>query len=563
MLVSLAIRDVVLIDRLTLGFQSGLCVLTGETGAGKSILLDSLGLALGARSDARLVRGNDTDNQGQTAVTAEFVLGPASPVPALLREQDLAGPDAGENLILRRTLAADGRSRAFVNDQPVSAAVLRRIGDALVEIEGRYASQGLMDPENHRAVLDAHGGLEDSAGLVAGLHRTWRAADGDYVAALEASQRSRAEEDYLRYVSAELAALNSQAGEEKILEETRTVLMNGERLIEAVAGATEVLSGDAGAEARLGAARQALARQGDKAGGRFDIAIAALDRAMDAAAEAGTSLSAGVADMEPDPERLEAMEERLFALRAAARKHDVEVDALPGLRVDFEARLAAIDTSDDALAELARKRDRARDAFALEASRLSKRRTKAAAALDKAVARELPPLKLEKARFTTVITARGEDAWTEAGIDDIAFEVATNPGTKQGPLGRIASAGELARFLLVLKVVTQRAGAVSTLVFDEVDSGIGGAAASAVGERLAQLGNKMQVLAVTHSPQVAAHGDQHLRVMKNDAKGGTVTVVDELSAPDRREEIARMLAGASVTEEARAAADSLISGGGV
>ncbi len=565
MLVSLAIRDIVLIDNIELAFGSGLCVMTGETGAGKSILLDSLGLALGARADAALVRGGDGGRPA--AVTAAFALDARSPVPELLVAQGLAPPGPGENLILRRVLGADGRSRAFINDQPVSVSLLRRIGESLVEIEGRFASHGLMAPATHRAALDSHGGLDDSRHEVARCHQALGRAEAAVEAAETALAKARAEESYLRHVAGELAALDPRPGEEDELAGVRAMLMHGEKLAEAMAAALTDIGGggDGGAEARLGAARRVLAREAERTAGRFDPIIEALDRAEDAAAEAHALLQAASHELDADPRRLETVEERLFALRAAARKHDVAVDALAPLREKMEADLARLDESTGTVDRLAGTRDQARAAYLEAAETLSRHRAEAAKALDAAVAAELPPLKLDKASFRTVIEALAESEWAAHGIDRVHFEVATNPGMPPGPLARIASGGELARFLLALKVVLQRANAVPTLVFDEVDVGVGGAAAAAVGERLARLGRDIQVMVVTHSPQVAAHGVQHLRVMKSrgGAQGaGVVTTVDELTATARREEIARMLAGKRITDEARAAADSLIAAGG-
>ena len=568
MLVSLAIRDIVLIDNIELAFGSGLCVMTGETGAGKSILLDSLGLALGARADASLVRGGD--GGGPAVITAAFALDAASPVPELLVTQGLAPPGPGENLILRRVLNADGRSRAFINDQPVSVSLLRRIGESLVEIEGQFASHGLMAPATHRAALDSHGGLDDMRHEVARCHQALGRAEAAVEAAEEALAKARAEESYLRHVAAELAALDPRPGEEDELAGARAMLMHGEKLAEAMAAALTDIGGgggggDGGAEARLGAARRVLAREAEKTGGRFDPIIEALDRAEDAAAEAHALLQAASHELDADPRRLETVEERLFALRAAARKHDVAADALAPLRDKMEADLARLDESTGTVDRLNTTRDQARAAYLEAADTLSRHRATAAKALDAAVAAELPPLKLDKASFRTVIEALAESEWAAHGIDRVHFEVATNPGMPPGPLARIASGGELARFLLALKVVLQRANAVPTLVFDEVDTGVGGAAAAAVGERLARLGRDIQVMVVTHSPQVAAHGVQHLRIKKSrgGAHGaGVVTTVDELTATARREEIARMLAGKRITDEARAAADSLLAAGG-
>jgi DNA repair protein RecN (Recombination protein N) len=554
MLCSLAIRDIVLIDRLALNFLPGLCVLTGETGAGKSILLDALGLALGMRGNAGLVR----PGAEAATVTAEFTLPDASPVRALLAEHDVEPPEPGEALILRRSVGADGRSRAFVNDQPVSITLLREVGEALVEIEGQFASHGLMDAASHRASLDGFVGLTGETAKVGKLWRALADAERALKQAEDDIARARADEDWLRHAVAEMEELDPRPDEETELAGQRALLMHGEKLVAAMADAQKALTERGSVSDRIGNAMRTLERQSEQAQGRLDGVLEALSRAADAAEEAMTSLRSAMADAEPDPQRLELCEERLFALRAAARKHNIAVEGLPSLRARLVAQLADLDDSSGAVERLARARDEARAAYEKAAKALSDKRVKAAAALDKAVAVELPPLRLEKARFVTVVEPQPRDGWGESGMDRVRFEVATNPGMPAGPIDRIASGGELARFLLALKVVLHTAQGVPSLVFDEVDSGIGGATAAAVGERLARLADGVQVLAITHSPQVAAHGVQHLRVAKSERAGVTVTAVDELDGGDRREEIARMLAGASVTDEARAAADSLM-----
>ena len=555
MLVSLVIRDVVLIERLTLGFRPGLGVLTGETGAGKSILLDALGLALGARGDSGLVRRGAE----QAAVTAEFQMVAGHPVLALLREQGLEEGDGGV-LTLRRLVSADGRSRAFVNDQPIGVTLLRRLGEELVEVHGQFDTHGLLDPRSHGGVLDAYGGLEAAAAEVAAAWRSWRQVEQSRSRADADAGRARAEEEWLRHAVAELDQLAPRDGEERELAETRAVLMHRERLMEAINGASADLGGDRGAERTVASALRQLSRAADKAGGRLDTVIAALDRAGAELAE-GVSLLRGVAaELESDGGNLETVEERLFALRAAARKHSVEVERLQALRDDLAGRLSLIEDQGDALSRLAREAAAARTAYVDAARSLGARRREAAERLDVAVARELPPLKLERARFVTRVDALPEGEWGAAGIDRVAFEIATNPGAAPGPLSRIASGGELARFMLALKVVLARTGSVPTLIFDEVDAGIGGAVAAAVGDRLERLGREVQVLVVTHSPQVAARGSGHYQVRKQ-PKGETVTTdVVELEGPARQEEIARMLSGAHVTPEARAAAAALIKG---
>ncbi|WP_207476898.1 DNA repair protein RecN [Arenibaculum pallidiluteum] len=552
MLAALSIRDVVLIERLSLAWARGLCVLTGETGAGKSILLDALGLALGGRGDSTLVR----HGAEQASVTAEFDLPPDHPAMEIVREQGL---EAEDTLVLRRVLSADGRSRAYVNDQAVGVALLRRIGESLVEVHGQFETHGLLDPRTHRGVLDDFGGLSAEAGRAREAWAAWRQVEEARANADAEIRRARAEEDYLRHAVAELDALDPREGEEEELAERRAVLMHGERLMEALNGASAELSGDRGAERAIAGALRTLSRIADRAAGRLDPVIAGLDRAAAELAEAVAALNAVSSSIDMDPRTLEKMEERLFALRAAARKHGTSTDALPALRRELAGRLALIEDQGDRLQVLAQQSAQAREAYLAAAQALSAGRVRAAGRLDKAVAAELPPLKLDKARFATVVEpAEGEAGWGPDGIDRVAFVVATNPGAPPGPLAKIASGGELARFMLALKVVLAQVGTVPTLVFDEVDTGIGGAVADAVGERLARLGQTHQVLVVTHSPQVAARGAHHWRVQKATKGGRTMTDVVALPEPERREEIARMLSGATVTEEARAAAAKLI-----
>lgn len=554
MLVSLSIRNVVLIDRLDLTFDRGLCVLTGETGAGKSILLDALGLALGARADSALLRGG----AAQASVAAVFEVPAGHPLHDRLAAQGLEAEDS--LIVLRRVLGRDGRSRAFVNDQPVSAGLLRSLGETLVEIQGQFEAQGLLDAAGHRALVDAHGGLAARSAAVAERWRAWHDAEtARESAAQELAQASR-EDAFLRHAVAEIEALDPQPGEEAALTAERSFLMNSEKLAAALTAALGGLEGGdgGGAEDALAAAQRHLARVADQAGGRLDPVLAALDRAAAETAEALAQLHSVAADIEHDSGRSEAVEERLFALRELARKHGVEAEDLTTLRDDMAARVAAIEHGDARLADLARQAEAARGAYLEAAEALSKARRRAAAALDKAVNEELPPLKLDKARFATRIERLEESGWGPQGLDRVVFELATNPGSPPGPLARIASGGELARFLLALKVVLAEIGSADTLVFDEVDAGVGGAVAHAVGERLERLGRDRQVLVVTHSPQVGARGTQHWRVYKESAGNRAVTRADVLGSAERREEIARMLSGARITEEARAAAGRLI-----
>jgi len=561
MLVSLSIRDVVLIARLDLSFEGGLGVLTGETGAGKSILLDSLGLALGARADSGLVRpGAD-----RLSVTAQFDIGPTHPIHAILSEQDMDGGE--DTLVLRRTVGADGRSRAWVNGQPASVGLLRRLGDTLVEVHGQFDTHGLLDSGTHQGVLDAHGGLDAAHAACRVAWERWRAAARLHADALRGLEQARAHEEQLRAILAELEALNPKPGEDAALAAKRARLMNGEKLVEGLNSALAALSEPADVERAIQSAQRALEKLEDlfgaEGGGPALAAIAeGLDRAAIEVAEARNALDHAAADIDLDPGHLDQVEERLFALRGLARKHGVEVDELPALMDTARARLEALDSGGGDIARLARDEQATREAYLTTARTLSEGRTKAARTLDRAVATELPPLKLDKARFVTRVEALTERDWGPDGMDRVAFEVATNPGATPGPIHKIASGGELARFMLALKVVLARASTIPTLVFDEVDTGIGGATAAAVGERLARLAKDVQVLVVTHSPQVAATGRHHWRVEKSgDGQDGTVTRVVPLSDSDRREEIARMLSGAAITAEARAAAETLLRAG--
>jgi DNA repair protein RecN (Recombination protein N) len=559
-LTALSIRDVVLIERLDIAFGPGLTVLTGETGAGKSILLDSLGLALGARSDAGLVR----TGAEQASVAARFSPPPTHPVHALLEELGL--PDAGdEDLVLRRSVGSDGRSRAWVNDHPVGATALRRVGGLLVEVQGQHEQMGLTDPAAQLRLLDSYGIDPDLRAEVAARHRAWRAAVERLDSARAAIAQAKREEDFLRHAVQELEDLAPAAGEEERLAAERHRLQQGEKRAEAIAAAIAELTprdrrSGAGPAAALRAAGRALQRlitPGDETNPAAP-AMAALERAEEALAEAETLLSRLAATADDDPRLLEQAEERLFALRAAARKYAVPVAELPGFAAALAARLAALDLGDSEIAAMAQEAAAARTAYVGAATRLSDVRREAAARLEAAVAIELPPLRLEKARFFAAVTRLEDEAWGPAGADSVRFLIATNPGQAPGPLGRIASGGELSRLMLALKVVLIAGSTVPTLVFDEVDSGIGGATAAAVGERLARVAGGVQVLVVTHSPQVAARGAAHLRVSKQVHAGHTSTHVAGLDAPARREEIARMLAGETITEAARAAAASLL-----
>ena len=555
MLLGLSIRDVVLIERLDLEFGAGLSVLTGETGAGKSILLDALGLALGARGEAGLVRRGAE----RASVSAEFDIPSNHPARALIADQGLT---AEGNLVLRRVLGTDGRSRAFLNDQPIGITLLRQIGDQLIEIQGQHEAHGLLDGATHRAILDSYGGHGKLAGETRQTYQAWRAAREAELAIHEANAAAQRDEDYLRHVLAEIDALAPKPGEEAELAAQRSLMMNSAKLVESMQAALVELTEGRNVVAALNAAHRLVDRVAAKAGPRLDAALQSLASATVEASEAVAQIELVIRELDADPQKVDAIEERLFALRALARNHNTDVESLPALRLEIAAKLAAIETSAADMTRLTQATAAARAAYLAAAGKLSEARRKSATKLDKAVNKELAPLKLEKASFRTKLETLAEDDGGADGFERVAFEVSTIPGAPHGSLAKIASGGELARFLLALNVVLAGTGCATTLVFDEVDAGIGGAVAAAVGERLARLGSTVQVLVVTHSPQVAARGLHHWRVLKSQNGKSTATMVDRLVERERREEIARMLAGAKITDEARAAADKLLASGG-
>ncbi len=560
MLQSLSIRDFVLIEKLDLIFArdvasgaggSNLGALTGETGAGKSILIDALGLALGARAELGVVRRG----AAQASIAAAFDLPKSHAAHAILTEQGLDDEDV---LTLRRAIGVDGRGRAFVNDQPASVALLRRLGDTLVEIQGQMDQHGLLDMATHRGSLDAFAGIEKQGAAVRMAWTTWRAAEQALADAQASAAAARRDEDFLRHAVKELETLAPKADDEETLAAERQMMRAGTALGEAVTQALGELEQGKGAVSALSTAHRLIERNVDKAAGRLDAPLAALDRALSEATEAQAQLETARDALELDPARLEKIEERLFALRALARKHSVTVADLASLAERMTAQLAALDDGEAGLRKLAAVAKAARAAYASAAEAQAAARRKGAAKLDKAVTSELAPLKLEKAKFVTEVAALTEAEWSENGTDRVQFTVATNPGTPPAPIARIASGGELSRFLLALKVCLAKVGDAPTIVFDEVDSGIGGATAAAVGERLKRLAREVQVLVVTHSPQVAAIADQHWLIRKTTTRTAASTDVLALDAKGRREEIARMLSGAEVTAEARAAADRLL-----
>jgi DNA repair protein RecN (Recombination protein N) len=555
MLCRLSIRDIVLIDRLDIDFTRGLSVLTGETGAGKSILLDAFALALGARGDQGLVRQGA--EQGQ--VTAVFELPRDHPAQALIAAHGIVAED---ELILRRVQLADGRTRAFVNDQPVSVQALKELGGALVEIHGQHDERALIDASTHRRLLDAYGGLEAQAAELAALWAARRDAEAAVESHREAVVRAQAQGEWLRHAVDELTVLSPETGEEATLAARRAAMMQAEKVAGDLREALESVAGS-GMIPSLSAAVRRLERRQSQAQALIEPAVQSLDAALNALEETRAHLEAALRAAAADPAELERVEERLFALRAAARKFNVPVDELAALAQRYKAEVALIDAGEEKLKALEAQARAAQSAYRKAAEALSKARTKAAQALDRAVNAELQPLKLERARFMTRIegdaAAQGPD-----GLDHVEFWVETNPGTRPGPLMKVASGGELARFLLALKVVLADRGSAPTLVFDEIDTGVGGAVADAIGVRLTQLARGVQVLAVTHAPQVAARADRHYLISKDALENGrrVAVRVTELAAERRREEIARMLAGAEITNEARAAAARLIKAAG-
>ncbi len=558
MLVQLAIRDIVLIDRLDLQLGSGLTILTGETGAGKSILLDAFSLALGSRGDGSLVRQDE--KQGQ--VTAVFDL--PRDHPALVATRALDIPTDGD-LILRRVQMADGRTRAFVNDQPVSAQSLRTVASELVEIHGQHDDRALVDPAMHRALVDAYGGLAAECAAVLAAHANLRDTRAELSAEEARIAKARADADYLRHAHAELSKLGAKINEERELAERRTAMQQSEKVVGDIRDANELLSGNDSPISALAGAMRRLERRATQAPALIEPSVKALDSAIDALEIAAQTIDQALRDSRYDPRELEQVEERLFALRAASRKYNVAPDALAVQAEKYASDLAALDAGEQRLAALAKAAKAAQGAYDAAAKVLSAKRLAAALELDKAVTGELAPLKLERARFMTQVEPE-PGAHGPEGIDRVEFWVQTNPGTRAGPLMKVASGGELARFMLALKVVLADRGSAPTLVFDEIDTGVGGAVADAIGQRLARLAGKVQVLAVTHAPQVAARAVGHFRIAKAVTKEGgaderVATRITPLELESRREEIARMLSGATITDEARAAARALLDAG--
>ncbi|MCO4315985.1 DNA repair protein RecN [Phyllobacterium sp. 21LDTY02-6] len=551
MLSHLSIRDIVLIERLDIEFHEGLSVLTGETGAGKSILLDALSLALGARGDASLVRHGA--EQGQ--VTASFNVALGHPARQLLRDNDI---DDDGDIILRRMQSSDGRSRVFINDQAASVGLLRELGRKLVEIHGQHDDRALVDTGIHRTLLDAFGALDGAAAHVRALHKSWKDTEqalARHRARVEAAMR---EADYLRASVEELSKLDPEPQEEELLANKRSDMMRSEKIASDVNDANDVLSGNASPVPSLASLVRRLERKVPEAPHLLEPVVKSIDEALNALAEAQSGIEQAIRAIDFDPRVLEQTEERLFALRGAARKYSVTVDDLPALRDRMDADLADLDAGAERLAKLEADAAAARDSYDEAARKLSEQRRETADHLKQAVMAELPALKLERAEFIVEMTTDGDNRMPE-GIDTVEYWVRTNPGTRAGPMMKVASGGELSRFLLALKVALADRGSAPTLVFDEIDTGVGGAVADAIGQRLRRLASTVQVLSVTHAPQVAARAQTHFLIAKAAAGNDRVaTSIRAMAIDDRQEEIARMLAGASVTEEARAAAVRLL-----
>lgn len=553
MLTQLSIRNIVLIEALDLQFAGGLGVLTGETGAGKSILLDALGLVLGNRADMGLIRAGE--DQASAAATFEF-----ADMPDAVREVlDDAGVeiDPGEPLILRRRLKADGGSKAFVNDQPVGVALLRAMAGALVELHGQHDDRGLVNPRGHRMLLDRYAGADVSG--VSAAWTAWRKAQAALEDAKASIDQAREDQDLMLAHLAELNELQPVAGEETELAGLRSDMQKGERLQGELEELRKIWDGSKSPLASLRSAARKLERIAEEHPILAD-ALASLDRAVIEAGEAEDKLTEAGYQLIHDPAALDDAETRLFQLRAAARKHRCDVDALPALMIEMREKLDAIESGEAGVGALTAAAKQAGDTYRGKAQKLHDTRAKAAAKLDKAVAAELAPLKLDAAKFQTAVEALTEDRWGPSGMDGVEFLISTNPGAPFAPLNKIASGGELSRFILALKVALAEQGGAATVIFDEIDRGVGGAVASAIGDRLARLADGGQLLAVTHSPQVAARGGEHYMIAKSSEGTVTRTSVGLLDAAARQEEIARMLSGAEVTPEARAQAVRLLEG---
>ena len=552
MLQSLSIRNVVLIDKLDLDFKSGLSVLTGETGAGKSILLDSLGLVLGNRAETSLIR----QGEDKLSVTAQFSLQKQTPaLRALLNEYEI---EADDELLIKRSLTRDGKGKIFINDQPAGAKLLKEIGKYLVEVHGQFDNQGLLNPANHLDVLDAYGAYKPLAERTAAAFAAYKKARAARQEAEKNIARAKEDEENLRHWVDELEKMNPRPDEEDELGKKRQEMMNAEKIIDSLNYAYGALTERADVQGAIRSAQSAMDKANTLVDGRYQTIIDMLDQALIDISETVNELEEVSHNVSLNQNELENIEERLYALRGLARKHNVAVSDLPQTLADFRNRLSTIELGEEGIAALRKAEDTAKLDYVKAANELSFARQAAALQLDNKVMSELPPLKMEKARFVTVVEKTDESGWSEKGFNNVYFTVATNPNSPQGPLNKIASGGELARFMLALKVNLAQSSSVATMIFDEVDAGVGGATAQAVGERLARLARDVQVLVVTHSPQVAACGNNHFKVEKSTADNVTTTTVRELTKIEKSEEIARMLAGEVITDAARAAAKVLM-----
>ena len=549
MLLSLSIRNVVLIDYLDIDFDNGLVVLSGETGSGKSILLDALGLAIGARAGADLIR-HDAE---LITVIAEFQIPSNGIIEELLIEH---GIQMDSTLLLKRTVSIEGRSRAFINDQPVNIAFLKRIGELLVEIHGQLETHGLLDPINHRKILDNYGNYPELVSSVSSSFKKWKDLRSKYETKVEEFINLKKEEELVRFLVDELIDLSPQKNEEDLLSDKRSLLMNADKLTSITKEAFEQLTNSI--EPNLREVIQKVMRSLEKAGGKFDQLASYLERALLESTEAISEIERLSEHLNIHPDDLEKTEERLFKLRALARKHGVPVSELPELLLRLEEQLASVIDGESNLKIMEAEIVRLKNIYINHCESLTIFRAKVSSKLDELVSSELHPLKLESARFVTQLHKLPESDWNEYGVENISFEIQTNPNTDLGPLNKIASGGELARIMLALKVILADSINIPTIIFDEVDAGIGGAAAAAVGDRLEKLGVNTQVLVITHSPQVAARGNNHIQIIKEANNDGNRTILRPLTSSSRKEEIARMLSGSEITDEARAAALKLL-----
>ena len=551
MLTSLSIRNVVLIDKLDLDFKSGLSVLTGETGAGKSILLDSLGLLLGNRAETGLIR----QGEEKLSVIGTFTLPKNQEFKRLLDEYDL---EVEDDVIIKRSLSQDGKGKIFLNDQQVSVKVLKEIGRFLVEVHGQFDNQGLLNPANHLDILDAYGNYKEKLETVMIAYNCYKQAKNARTEAEKNILKAKEDEENLRHWVDELRKMNVQENEEEILSQRRQELMNAEKIVESINYAYGALTQGADVQGALRQAQNAIDKVNILVNDKYKVLSDMLEQAAIDVSESVNELEELASGISMNQNELESIEERLFALRGIARKHQSAIADLPQILQKFEQQLQSLECGEEGLNNLRREEEQAKLNYIKEANTLSSCRQQAAQLLDKQVMAELKPLKMEKAKFITVVEKEEESSWGIKGFDNVMFTVSTNPNSPQGPLNKIASGGELARFMLALKVNLAQSSQIGTMIFDEVDAGVGGATAQAVGERLARLAQTVQVLVVTHSPQVAARGNHHFKVEKTTENNVTTTGVKELNDKERHEEVARMLAGETITDEARAAAKVLI-----